>query len=193
MKYLLTKIAIAGAATLLVGGFAMANVGNDHTGYDSDNNATIESENEAKVAIHSMVGLDNDVDGTMKTGDNKSSYNTGSGHVDTGDADAHITATNKANENMVSVSAGAMGTDMTSVTNSTTGADSENNAWIKNENELDVRVDNHACVDNDVALMAKTGGNASSYNTGNGSVSTGGASLTVSLSNTLNSSEVTVH
>jgi len=193
MKELIKKVAIAGVGSLLVGGFSFAAIGNDHTGFDSENNATIESENEARVETRNDARLDNDVDGTMLTGHNYSSYNTGSGHVDTGDAEADISATNKVNESKVSVSAGDMGSGLTSVTNSTTGAESRNNAWIEMENELNIDVHNDAHVDNDVALMAGTGGNKSSYNTGNGSVSTGNAAITVGLSNTLNSSEVTVH
>lgn len=192
MKELLRKIAVSGVGALFIGGSALASVSNDHTGYDSDNNATIESESEARIESRNTVNIDNNVDGTVKTGSNYSSYNTGSGSVDSGDAEAEITATNEANESSVSVSFGNEGVGTTSVTNSTTGADSDNNAWIKSERELRVDVDNHACIDNDVALLSKTGGNGSSYNTGNGSVSSGDASIAVSLSNTVNSSEVTV-
>lgn len=193
MKSLLTKIAIAGAGTLLMGGFALANVGNDHTGFDSENNATIESTNKTDVSSHSNANIDNNVDGTLKTGQNKSSYNTGSGSANSGKSEANIGATNKANDSTVSVSVAGMDSSMGSVTNSTTGAKSENNAWIKTHNSMDLCVDNHADVDNDIAVMASTGHNTASYNTGNGSVSSGGASLTVSLNNTLNTSNVTVH
>lgn len=192
MLELLKKTAAVASAVVFSSGAAFASISNENTGYDSENNASVELESEVEVDTDNNVHLDNDVDGTIKTGYNASSYNTGSGEVDTGDAKASISVTSRANESSVEVEISESGANVNSVTNDTTGAQSENNAWIEVENELEIDVDNHACVDTDVALLAKTGGNESSYNTGNGSVSTGDASITVSLSSTVNSSEVEI-
>ena len=193
MKALLKSASLAALGTLLCGGFALAAVGNDHTGFNSENNATIEQESEARIETENDAHIMNEIDGMLRTGFNRSSYNTGNGKVYTGDADATVEVANKANESTVSIGGASWGAAVPDVENSTTGAESENNAWIEVENELRVEVENDAHVDNDIAVMTSTGGNSSSYNTGSGEVSTGDASLHVDLSSTLNSSEVTVH
>lgn len=193
MKGLLTKLAIAGAGTLLVGGFSFAAIGNDNTGYDSDNNASIEGTNVADIIVTNDTALDNGVDGTATSGANDSSYNTGNGEVHGGDVSFDVSAKATANESKLSMMLDGMPLGTPSVTNSTTGAESTNNAWITFDNTLTVSTVNTATVVNDSTLLADTGGNTSSYNTGNGHASSGNASVSVSYDNTLNSSDVTIH
>lgn len=193
MKGLLAKAAVAGLGTLLVGGFAFAAVGNDHTGFDSNNNASVDMSNKANVSTHNDANITNKINGMLETGKNESSKNTGDGNVESGDAMATVKIANKANDSSVSISGGNMDGSMPDVKNSTTGAESENNAWVKSHNTLDIQVCNDGNVKNDINVDAKTGGNKSSYNTGDGSATSGNASLDYDLSTTLNTSSVTVN
>jgi hypothetical protein len=193
MKGLLVKAAVAGLGTLLVSGFAFAAVGNDHTGAESENNASVETHNSAKVTAHSDADIRNVINGMLGTGHNKADRNTGNGTVHSGDASADVDINNKANNSTVSITGTSMGVSMPSVTNSTTGAESENNAWVKTHNSLDIDVHNDGDVHNCVTVDNETGNNKASYNTGSGSVTSGDASLDFDLSTTLNTSSVTVH
>ena len=193
MKGLLTKAAVAAVGTLLLGGFTFAAVGNDHTGFDSDNNANIDQTNTAAIVADNEADLENIVNGTLTSGANFSDYNTGNGSAKSGDASADISAENEANEAIVSLAIDGMFMDNPSVTNSVTGAQSTNNAWITSVNTLTVTTTNDANVDNEATVSADTGGNDASYNTGSGSVESGDASLEVSFSNKVNSSNVSTH
>jgi len=193
MKGLIAKLAIAGLGTLIAGGFTFAAVGNDHTGFDSDNNASIEGTNTAAIDVINDTLLTNTVDGTALSGTNDSSYNTGNGEVKGGDASFDISVTSKANDSKLSMIADTMPLGIQSVTNSTTGASSTNDAWISFDNSLDVTTTNTVDVANVSTLMADTGLNTSSYNTGNGHVTSGNAAVSVSYNNTLNTSDVSIH
>ncbi len=195
MKELLKKVAIAGAGSLLIGGFAFAAIGNDHTGFDSENKASVEVRNDADVSVHNDTNLHNSVNGDAKTGDNESSKNTGDGMVQSGDASSSINVTNNANDSKLAMATDDddMGLDLSSVTNSTTGANSDNSAWVKLDNSLKVKTTNDADVNNCTTLKGDTGNNKSSYNTGDGSVSTGDVSLNVTYDSTLNTSDVSIH
>jgi hypothetical protein len=193
MKKMLTTVAIAGSGVALLAGVTFASVGNDHTGYNSDNNASLKVENEASITNSNHYNVDNDIFGKANTGDNKAEKNTGDGSVDTGSTDFNVSVTNKGNSATTNLSGfGDMGTGSMSVTNSTTGADSNNNAWVKLENELKVYNHNYANVDNNIKLYSNTGDNKASFNTGDGSVSTGDSSATITLENNLNTINTTL-
>jgi len=193
MKELLKKAAIAGVGVFLLGGVAYANVGNDHTGYDSDNDASLESEYEAEVENDNDADIWNMIKGMASTGYNDAKYNTGNGEVDTGDAEGTVEIDNMANSNKTTVAGcGGCSFDGVDVTNSTTGADSHNDAWAKFEAEVKVENDNDADVDNHVCVTANSGSNDANYNTGNGGVTTGNSILDLAISNTLNTNETNV-
>lgn len=159
--------------------------GNDTTGYNSKNEAEVELENEAEIDIDNDVDLDNRVRAWINTGNNESSYNTGSGAVSTGGASFEGTWENSVDYGMVfpEITFGTGGS--VDVSNGTTGANSENKAKAEIENKLDVNIDNRANIDNSFCLNANTGNNESSYNTGNGSVTSGDVSGTVNFTNTV--------
>lgn len=192
MKTLLKKLALAVPALALVAGVAYAQVGNDHTGYDSENNASVEAENELDLEIDNDADIFNRIFAKANSGWNEAEKNTGDGEVETGDAAAAVEISNRANATVVDVENCCDGVGGMNVTNSWTGADSENNAWVEWENEVEIDVDNDADVNNCVEVNANTGGNEASKNTGNGSVSTGDASASVTVDNTVNANDITV-
>lgn len=194
MRNLVKKIAIAGVGVSLLSGFAMASIGNDTTGFGSLNVSKVDQNNKTKVEASNKVKLENEVNGTITTGNNKSDKNTGDGEVMTGNANANITATNKANDTDIDVAAGngcggTCGASY-SVSNKTTGAESTNIAKINEENNLNIELRNDSYVENEATIAASTGGNKASYNTGDGSVETGDASVTINFNTTLNTSSI---
>lgn len=76
--------------------------------------------------------------------------------------------------------------------NENTGADSINSATTSTTNSTTVSNENTAKVTNNVSSDANTGGNTASYNTGSGSVKTGDASTSVSVSTTVNTNTTDV-
>jgi hypothetical protein len=192
MKALPKALAMAGAAALLLGGVAFASVGNDHTGANSDNNTSVSLRNHASVTNNNDADIWNHIQGWSKSGGNKADRNTGDGSVSTGAASGTVTITNSANSNTASVSAPS-DMDNVSVTNSTTGADSHNDAWVKVRNSVEVVNNNDGDVHNRLTLSSNSGENKATENTGDGSVDAGSASLTLTVSNTLNTNSVTVH
>lgn len=190
MKELLKKLAIAGAGLTLIAGIALANeVGNSNTGYNSDNDASIEEENEVEVENDNDAHIRNKIEGEAETGENEANKNTGDGDVKTGDADASVDITNDANNNVTDglCCPGADGDNV--VTNDTTGAESDNDAWIHEENEVEVENENDAWICNDIELEAETGENEANMNTGDGSVDSGDASVDISIDNMVNSNQ----
>lgn len=193
MNTILKRFALAIPGLALLGGIALADVGNENTGYDSHNDASLEMENETELDVENDADIFNRIFGEVKTGWNEADKNTGDGSVDTGDASADVMVTNRANATEALINgccSGGLG-DI-DIFNDTTGADSQNHAWVEVENKTEIDIDNDADVTNCIELKASTGGNSASKNTGNGSVSTGDASATVEVENTVNVNEVTV-
>jgi len=159
--------------------------GNDTTGFNSENKAKVKIDNKVEIDVDNDTSLDNKVKAWINTGNNESSYNTGSGTVSTGDASFEGEWKNSVNYGMVfpELNFGAGGS--IEVSNSTTGASSENEARVEVRNKVEVDVDNRVNVDNAFCLNANTGNNESSYNTGNGSVRTGDVSGSVNFTNTV--------
>lgn len=71
-------------------------------------------------------------------------------------------------------------------TNSNTGAGSDNDAKVKIENDLTISSNNEAVITNNIDIWANTGNNSADKNTGDGSVSTGDITGSVSIINTGN-------
>lgn len=190
MKNVLRKFAVAGVGTLLLGGMAFAAVGNDHTGYESDNDASVSQKNHSEIENSNAADIWNQVKGMANTGDNKANENTEDGDVVSGNVRGTVSITNAANDNDSRIEAPAMGS--ASVSNSHTGAESENDAWVKMENSLKIENENEADVHNCVAVNAETGDNKANSNTGDGSVHTGYAVLDIAITNTLNTNDSVV-
>ena|GEM_PF-4763905 len=77
--------------------------------------------------------------------------------------------------------------DQTISQNTNTGANSTNNSEVTNDNNTTVSNNNDAHVDNNISIDVNTGNNNADFNTGVGSVQTGNAVASVTLTNNLNS------
>jgi hypothetical protein len=70
--------------------------------------------------------------------------------------------------------------------NSQTGADSTNNSSVSEETNISISNQNNGQVTNDINSQVVTGGNSASYNTGGGSITTGDAVQSISITTNLN-------
>lgn len=158
---------------------------NSTTGADSENENDINVEQDVDVDVDNHANVVNTVMGSSTTGGNESNRNTGGGKVDSGSA-----TTSAKIENTINQGAQNSGVEFSDVhvdtSNSTTGADSENENDVDIEQNADVNVDNHAEITNTVEQSASSGDNEASRNTGGGEVSTGDASVSIDFSNSVN-------
>jgi hypothetical protein len=223
MSKMLSRLAIVCAGVVMFAGVAMASsttvdvtcgsacdwggdgpfIGNDGTGFHSLNVAMLKVWNDLFVKNDNDYDADNDVDAKIETGDNKIFGGTSGHHwcqvdaddsssdIDTGDADAVITIHNKGNSNETMISVD--GVMLPSVVNTMTGADSENRASAYIKYDTTVINDNDADVDNDVDVCVSTGDNSAMFNTGASSITTGDASVTITIENDLNSNVTEIH
>src|SRR3990167_2542361 len=68
--------------------------------------------------------------------------------------------------------------------NSNTGADSDNEATVTIDNDININSENNAIINNNITVNADTGGNSASKNTGDGSIATGSIGGSVTITNT---------
>lgn len=192
-------------------------ISNENTGADSVNNATATIDNSLDIDNDNNADISNDLEISGTSGNNDSSYNTGSGSVDSGNVDVNVAVGNTANQNIIgdsifyiiinvlgnwsgsnllasllgaTVIPNAAGDGETIVLqNLNTGANSENNATLVASNSTEISNNNDATIDNNILISANTGNNSASYNTGNGSVSSGDVNV---LANILNLANINV-
>jgi len=177
-NYNTTKVALSqGASDNLVS--------NAKTGYDSVNKAELENENEINIWNDNTAWIVNKVDADSRTGDNRASYNTGTGAVETGNAKTEVDVVNHINDSATEV-LGLGGAGSNTVENFMTGAESVNKAEVENENDVKVQNISDANVLNKVFANADTGRNRASYNTSGGFVETGSALVDIGLDTTAN-------
>src|SRR3990170_1156478 len=74
----------------------------------------------------------------------------------------------------------------TDASNSNTGADSTNNASVSIQNNTTINSTNNATITNNISVSANTGSNSATQNTGDGAVSSGDITGSISIENTGN-------
>jgi len=188
---------------------------NDTTGAGSANNASSELNNTNTILIDNLGNVINNYQIDANTGDNTADKNTGDGSITTGDANVVFNLINLLNNvflgpgqlllgvvnifgnlsgdivlqgldgNNLALPAGTL-----SAGNSTTGADSLNNADANATNNTDIALANSAEVLNNVTLNATTGDNDADKNTGSGSVSTGDVNAALKVTNVANTNTI---
>lgn len=182
MKGNVSKILAAAAAIVLLAGPVLASEAtNDTTGANSTNNASITFSNETSVENNNNAWVDNNAWLNSNTGGNSASMNTGDGTINTGNAGIELVLENQFNMNETSIEGNLNGSG--TVGNSNTGFNSENNASITEENEINVENDNELSIRNNIRGNANTGDNEADKNTGDGSITTGDASIRVNVKN----------
>lgn len=148
---------------------------NDTTGANSTNTAKTEHENKIKVKNENKTDVKNDAYVKANTGHNSADKNTGDGSVDTGDIDVTL--------DIAAVLGFEDGLDIDlsdfdlTVSNDTTGFNSENDAIAKLKNKIDIRNENSTKLNNKLKADLNTGHNSADKNTGNGTVNTGDVSF----------------
>ena len=178
---------------------------NSNTGADSDNTSNSTVSNDNNLDINNNADIDNLVMFDADSGGNSTSYNTGSGTIDAGDAELILTAINAANNVNVGLSvfnvfddqtgdiiidfddiASTAYTGLLGSSNDTTGANSTNTASTDVDNTNTILIDNNGNIINNYYLDADTGGNTADKNTGDGTITTGDANVVFNLINFLN-------
>jgi len=155
---------------------------NDITGPSSTNTVWVENEHRATVYNSNTATVDNNVTAQTNTGDNNANTNTGPAVITTGDSESNLVVGTHVNDNLTDVNLGSVGTGVGNVAgNSTTGPLSANSVSMFNRNFAAVNNVNDMIVTNNVAVLAKSGGNSASMNTLGGDIATGRASAGVGV------------
>ncbi len=171
-----------------------SNSSNSNTGANSKNKAKVRINHMATAENINMAMLMNYLKTEAETGDNESSYNTGSAKIDTGDANTKTTVKNDVNYNQTMINMD-LGDSNLEASNDTTGYESDNKAKVELNSVVGVMNANQAMVMNKVKNEAETGDNEASYNTGSATIKSGDADSQVSIDNgdTLNKNETEVN
>ncbi len=175
-----------------LGSFAALNEG---TGFDSDNEAEIEYDSDLAVESQNNADIDNEIAIMSNTGHNSITANSGSENaLETGDALSEVAIENAVNSNVTEIDGGFGGE--IAVGNACTGAESDNEAEVDIDQDVDVSSQNNADIDNDVVVSTNTGYNLSEFNgfgdcdtcgsEGSG-ILTGDAEANVAIENQVNS------
>ncbi len=163
---------------------------NVNTGYDSENSSQTDSDNQTNITNNNNSTTDNNTSANSISGENEASYNTGSGIISTGGADAGSSTANQTNSNNVNV--GDNGESGTNSQNNGTGAGSDNNSSASSGNTTDIVNDNNSNTSNDISGNNVTGQNSSNYQTGDSLIDTGWANTYLGVYNETNEEDLTV-
>ncbi|KKS84160.1 MAG: PPE family protein, nonfunctional [Candidatus Gottesmanbacteria bacterium GW2011_GWA1_43_11] len=189
------------------------NVGNQGNGSGSTNSGTVNTDNSSDTVQINDAQVSNDLNLQSVSGDNESSYNVGSSSITTGDANTTATVINGVNTNTDGVSviefniddthtgdivlafpetsgctATVCGTNGTiSAQNTGNGSDSTNTTGVTVDGSDNTFQQNTADVTNDLLLVADSGTNETSHNTGgDNSITTGDANVVATVGNFVN-------
>ena len=188
---------------------------NTGNGSDSTNTATTTSDTDTQINNENNLLLDNNVTIYADTGNNSADANMGTGIIDTGDANIGSNIINFLNNNIVAgadwllntvniygdmsgdiilpreadLSGCGCASDITA-TNSGNGENSTNTASSTVNDTLLVNNLNNATINNNLNLDANTGGNSTSKNMGDSSISTGNLDVNSNLVTVANTNTV---
>lgn len=193
-------------------GTGAANTGN---GSGSDNTAASSAANTTTIDNTNNLILDNNITINADTGNNEADKNMGSGVIESGDANITSNLVNFLNNNIVAgaqwllatvniygdmsgdiilpreVDLGSCGcaADLTA-SNSGNGTDSTNIANTSANDTTTINSTNNAVVANNISLDANTGGNETSKNMGDSSITTGNVDVNSNLVTVANTNAV---
>ncbi len=187
---------------------------NEETGSDSTNTSSTTVSQDTATDVTNVSDTTNAADAQANTGQNTASENTGSSTVTTGSTNVglqQVTADNlstpgSCGEIDYGLSAGSQTGDLIldfdpaadcaglggsfQAVNTVTGSGSNNTATISSTQQTLVEIQNDGTIENDIDLMAITGLNDVSQNTGDGSIVTGDANIAATILNFLNATVV---
>lgn len=160
---------------------------NSDTGSGSTNNSSTASNNNTDITNNNNALTTNLSFIKADTGNNQTSYNTGSGIITTEKAKGSGEIINVINKNLVNVT----GTEVPiNSANSDTGASSTNQALVNINNQLTVKNVNNSNTVNELDAYVNSGRNTSGWNTGHGIILTGDADLSVNFATLANTNLV---
>lgn len=184
-----------------------AKIGNSQTGATSSNTANATANHDADLTVTNTADVNNAILYDLSTGDNTADRNTGGGSVQAGAMNASTAITNIANVPaplwLINVY-GVCDCDLSvldpskyiinvidpatmTAENSQTGSGSANTAAANQNSDVDIDVTNDARVNNNIRVVANTGGNSASDNTGKAQIKTGDINVATNILNVLNS------
>lgn len=193
MNKLVYKLTTAvSTAALLTGSVASVAFGTttvtiSGNGADSDNTADVSVNTSKTIQQINTADIQNNVKINADSGNNEANKNTGGDvSISTGDANVSSSVSNSANSNAASLGCGGCVGGL-NVKISGNGADSNNDAKVKVNSNLNVYQVNDADVNNNISVDANTGGNEAEKNTGGDvEIKTGDADVTVDVENAVN-------
>lgn len=165
-------------------------VGNETTGFSSDNDASVDVDQTREIDVRNIADVDNNISGSFITGRNSANRNTGDGRVTSGSASITADLSTDVNANSGSSfslsGSGSASNGSYSVTNEETGANSDNDASIDVNRTTTITERNEGTVNNSVDFVIDTGDNSASRNTGDGSVRSGDADFDITVNSAIN-------
>ena len=164
-------------------------VKNSGNGTNSTNSAGVDIDSGSAVTVNNDANVNNDLDIGADSGNNEASYNVGDSEIETGDANVSGVVITSANEtglgiveynivddqmgdvilivpdNLFACSTCGAGGDV-DVQNADNGAESTNSASVDLASDSNTDITNDANIVNNLDLVANSGYNDTSYNTG---------------------------
>lgn len=163
-----------------------ADFSNRLTGYDSDNENSLEVDNSGDVNVRNVADVLNRLGLSANTGDNEMNMNTTGGDMETGSVGVEAGISNWANVVDGGSSDGGSTTIDVTASNEETGAESDNENSVEIENSGDKTVRNTARLNNHVDVRANTGRNEMNQNTTGGQLTTGDVAVSTDIQNVAN-------
>lgn len=187
-------------------------VGNTGNGADSQNTGEVNTTNDSQTIQTNNAVIGNSADLASISGQNDTSYNVGSTSITTGDANTSAAVINGVNTNIDGVAVVEFNVDDThtgdivlafpttscgqvgcgaagdvTAKNTLNGSGSVNDAGVASVNDQMTFQNNTADVVNDLTLVADSGSNEASYNTGgDNTITTGDANVVATVGNFVN-------
>ena len=159
--------------------------GNSTTGPNSDNHNSANIDSSSTLKITNCKVITNAISASLKSGDNSINHNTVVGNVSGGNISYTVSATNPSSSGPMIV--GTLSPQQVSVTgdlsNSITGPNSDNSNTVNVHSNNLVDISNHSTVSNNISVSADTGHTTVGHNTTVGDVTTGDASVSISVQN----------
>jgi hypothetical protein len=157
-------------------------------GSDSDNKVELSQEKNTAVFQNNYSNIKNYVDANGNTGKNDANDNTGgSVEIKTGDVDTKVAISNSGNVNAAKIGDGGNGGGSVSARILGNGSDSDNEIKLKLASSTYLDQSNNAYIKNDVDVDANTGKNDANDNTGGDvMIETGDVDTEVEIDNMVN-------
>lgn len=159
-------------------------------GTDSENSVDVTLTNQTNVSITQNAYITNNVNGTLNTGSNTASDNSGNVTISTGDIHAQAGIQNSV-VNLASVKGSSGGSDLT-ISIFSNGSSSDNNVKFAQDNQTNVSINNNSYLNNILNFYANTGGNSANGNSGDVTITTGDIFLDLFIKNKTNFSFVDI-